>query len=137
MRHGYKRPLLCPTCGRGAVLVKGRELYASSGTQEGRDFGTRDFWACPNYRSCDTYVGTHPDGRPLGTLAGPMLRVRRRRAHRVFDNWWKAHGMTRGAGYAVLREQIGVGHIGEMDLEQCARVVETFLNLVPAGVMSE
>jgi hypothetical protein len=109
---------ICPTCGSAAKLIDSAYLYR-------RSYGW--IWLCPT-PSCDAYVSTHSDGRPLGTLAGPALRRARRRAHEAFDAWWRAHGIRRVDAYRELARVMGVteAHIGEMDEAQCARVVAVF-----------
>ncbi len=106
----------CPTCQATAELVDSAVVY-------GKSYGP--LWLCPT-PACDSYVGTHPDGTPLGTMAGPMLRRARRLAHDAFDSWWQWNGLRRKDAYTILRWQMGVGHIAHMNEQQCAKVVEIF-----------
>lgn len=111
-------PPICPDCGTAAELIDSALVYGTS-------YGP--MWRCPRL-GCDVYVGTHPDGRPLGTLAGPRLRKARIAAHAAFDRLWKKQGMPRRQAYRVLAERLGVkeAHISQMDEAECARVVELF-----------
>lgn len=111
-------PPVCSTCGCSAVLLDDSVLY-------GRTFGR--VWICPT-RSCDARVGAHPDGSPKGSLAGPVLRALRCRAHAAFDSWWRRNGIKRRHAYRELAERIGldVAHIAWMDADQCRQVVEMF-----------
>jgi hypothetical protein len=111
---------VCPTCGATAQLVDSAVIYHRTNIRGW-------IWRCPT-PACDTYVGAHSDGRPLGTLAGRSLRAARKRAHIAFDGWWRAHGIRRVDAYRELARVIGreEAHIGEMDEAECARVVEIF-----------
>ena len=75
-----------------------------------------------------------PDGRPLGKPADKATRTARTEAHDAFDPLWKGKGatMSRGEAYDWLAEQTGIRpiHIGELDQDQCARVVEICEDLV-------
>ncbi len=82
------------------------------------------FWGCSNYPACDGVIGCHPDGSPLGTPANKETRQARIDAHDVFDNWWPAAMMTRGAAYEWLEENGPKGHIAEMTLEECRELIE-------------
>jgi len=110
---------ICPECGATARLVPSATVY-------GRSYG-RDLWVCGRFPACDTYVGTHPDGRPLGTLAGPALRAARNLAHATFDPLWRDGWMRREAAYRWLSEAMGLPredtHIALFDADQCADVV--------------
>ena len=50
------------------------------------------------------------------------------RAHAAFDPIWKSGTKKRGSAYAWLADQLGIParecHIGEFDVETCARVVQ-------------
>lgn len=69
--------VLCPYCDKPAELTDSAEIY-------GKSYG--NVWLC---QPCDARVGTHPDGRPVGTLAKPELRELRKRFHAAFDPLWK------------------------------------------------
>jgi len=110
----------CPYCGSSSVPTDGRVIY-------GRTYG-RTVWVCMNYPDCDAYVGSHPDGTPLGTLADSALREARGRAHAAFDPLWRGGPMRRREAYAWLADALGLSvdetHIAMFDEAQCAEVVE-------------
>lgn len=66
-----KRMLIyCTGCGcmTLSVLVNGTKIYPHR-----PDLSDKKFFQCP---VCGNYVGTHRDGRPLGTIPTPELRRR-------------------------------------------------------------
>lgn len=107
--------LVCPECGAGAVSKPDTVIY-------GRSYGRR-VWVCP--QGCDCYVGSHPDGRPLGTLADKELRRARIDAHAEFDRWRNRMDLRRKVAYQDLATVMEVkeAHIGEMTLKQCRVVI--------------
>lgn len=119
----------CNYCLQPAQLIRFGEPFYPYGK---RDYGP--VWACP---PCQAYVGCH-DGteNALGRLANAELRQAKIEAHAAFDPLWKtkmeregcSKSHARKAGYKWLAEQLGIPykkcHIGEMDVGQCARVVE-------------
>lgn len=116
---------VCPYCGEAAVLKASIEVY-------GKHYGSpgAKLWVCT---PCDARVGCHRDtDQPLGTLAGPGLRLSRAAAHRVFDPVWKDGTMGRSDAYAWLASVLGIEpsvcHIGSMDDGLCRRVVEVCTN---------
>lgn len=110
---------ICPRCQVAAVRRSTSYVY-------GRDYG-RDLWVCPNYPRCDMFVGMHPDGKPLGTMAGASLRRARNAAHAVFDPLWKSGQMRRPEAYEWLAGALGLAvedtHIALFDEAKCADVV--------------
>lgn len=120
---------ICPVDGATAVLRDDRLLY-------GRSFG--QVWMCPTL-GCGRYVGAHPDGRPKGTLADEKTRRARMRAHAAFDGWWQRAGVPRGRAYLQLAADLGleVAHIGEMNVEQCERVVELYVGLTTSAPQAD
>lgn len=109
---------ICPSCGGVARYVDSVAVYGVS-------YGM--MWLCPT-ATCDSYVGAHADGRPKGTLANRPLRNARIAAHAAFDGWWKADHISRTKAYKALAlvMHLREAHIGEMDEDQCRRVVGIF-----------
>jgi len=108
---------ICPYCGKPAVfLPSSAELY------NGKDYGP--VWIC---RQCQAWVGCHnPGDVPLGRLANAELRKAKMQAHAAFDPLWKSGEMKRSHAYRWLGNALGIcaPHIGEMDVDECHRVVE-------------
>ena len=82
-------------------------------------------YLCTN---CNASVGVHKGTRkPLDTLANIALKLKRRETHAVFDGYWKGRQIKRAA-YQWLARQMGLPeyriHIGQMDMEQCERVIQ-------------
>lgn len=88
----------------------------------------RHFYGCINWRQgCNGGIGAHRSGKPLGIPADTKTKKRRMAAHRAFDRLWKGSEplMSRGRAYKWLGAQMGKKevHMGEMDAEECDRVV--------------
>jgi hypothetical protein len=118
----------CDYCLQPALLIRSGETHYPYQ----RDYGP--VWACP---PCGAWCGCHPGTEnALGRLANAELRKAKMDAHAAFDPLWKAKlakeqcskSHARKAGYRWLAKQLGIPfkkcHIGEMSVEQCARVVE-------------
>lgn len=115
----------CPYCNRLAFCISGTDLYRNRA-----DLADKWFWHC---QPCGAYVGCHPDTKkPMGPLAKSATRKARRYAHDVFDLIWRGHtadGMSKGkarrTAYRWLASQLNVANpsIGEMEREECARVI--------------
>ena len=105
-------------CGSPAHLASNARKY-------GRAYGTGQGWFCARWPECEGYVGTHPDGRSLGTLADPVTHRMRMAVHDRVDPLWRDQGRPRGAVYAWLASIMGADHvhIGELNLEQCNEVL--------------
>jgi ssDNA-binding Zn-finger/Zn-ribbon topoisomerase 1 len=125
--HGVRIPKIrrkrvvpiCPYCGSKSECRDSKVIY------HGRSYGPA--WICGNYPDCDAYVGCHPGTRrPLGRLANAELRAAKKAAHAAFDPLWQSGGMSRKEAYRWLAGALGLEecHIGEMDVEECGRVVE-------------
>ena len=127
--EGLDKVLICPTCGAFARLTQRAEM----------DKNPPEAWVfvCENYPRCDSYVGCHRGTQtPLGTLAGPELRLLRRRAHSALDWHWKRKGgVSRDEAYRMLAEVLeapfGEAHIGSCNEEQCRLIVQVFNGLRP------
>lgn len=113
----------CPYCSGRTELTDSVEVYS-------RSYGP--IWLC---RPCTAFVGCHPGTTtPLGRPADKATRQARKQAHDLFDTLWRykmrKEGCTkkeaRGAGYAWLRNQLGITesecHMGQMDKQTAERV---------------
>ena len=118
----------CRYCLNPAVLLR----LGEDGYPYQKDYGP--IWTCT---PCQSWVGCHPGTEnALGGLANAELRAAKMAAHAAFDPLWKkkmrrdgcSQGDARRAGYRWLSKQLGIPikqtHIGEMDLDECRRVVE-------------
>lgn len=85
------------------------------------------FYGCLNYPTCKGTIGAHPWGEPKGIPAGSETRNARMDAHSALDRLWMENLLpSRGEAYSWLSRRMGIMevHIGEMDVEQCQKVVE-------------
>jgi hypothetical protein len=118
------RTVVCPYCGKDAVLVDSAEVY-------GRSYGL--IYLC---RPCKAWVGVHKGTeKPLGRLANKELREAKKAAHAAFDPLWRAKirrdgcskSQARKAGYSWLAKQLGIHfsecHIGMFDVDLCEKVI--------------
>lgn len=113
-------------CGRLAELVTGKEVYPHRA-----DLFHLKFYRCA---PCDTRVGVHPDGRPLGPLAGAHLRALRIEAHDLFDRFWAdkptswERRRSRDAAYVWLAKRLGISrdecHIGLTNEDECQQIID-------------
>lgn len=111
--------ILCPYCGSHAHKKSSEIIY-------GRDFGMA--FICDNFPTCNSYVGCHLDGRPMGTLANAELRKARNDAHKIFDPIWKSKVIKkRWHAYGWLADKMNLTrdntHIGMFNLNQCIQVI--------------
>lgn len=117
----------CPYCDRPTNKLNGRELYGSDA------YADKMFIVC---RRCNAWVGCHPNGQPMGTLANASLRKARVRAHEQFDQIWRRQiterptlnlKLARHEAYRWLAKQMGLVvdqcHIAYFTEEQCDEVV--------------
>lgn len=74
--------LYCVAC---AKEVEAQALFGDSIYPHRPDLYGKTFLQCP---LCGNYVGTHQDGRPLGTIPTPELRAMRNKVHAVIDEYW-------------------------------------------------
>lgn len=110
-------PPLC-ACGQFTRPAFGSEVYPHL-----RHLHHKKVFLCV---PCWAYVGTHPDGRPLGTPANRELRRARQLLHvRQVDPLWlnQPEKNARTMVYAFLAERLGLTadecHVGCFDLERC------------------
>lgn len=99
------------------------------------------FYGCSRYPDCDGLVGAHPGTtKPLGVPAPKATRQARKRAHDAFDALWQPMGSEakayREAAYRWLADEFEADevHIGEMDEEECERVIELCEGMGPEDI---
>lgn len=114
--------LTCPYCQQPACLTTGATIYPHRA-----DLHDKRFYHCA---PCRAWVGCHPGtDKPLGRLANAELRAAKMAAHAAFDPLWRGTSTRkRSEAYRWLAGKLGIAwkdcHIGEMNVEQCRRVVE-------------
>ena len=117
----------CQYCGQTSTLVSGESIYPSL-----KRLWCKRFYLCT---PCNAYVGTSPDGFPLGTLANAKLRDMRKKAHASFDTLWRGNTsyMSRFCAYHWLKTQMNIPsekcHIGMFNVSQCKEVITLVQNL--------
>lgn len=118
--------VFCVCCGKfvDAVLTSGAKIYPHR-----EDLRDKRFYQCP---ACGNYVGTHKDGRPLGTIPTPELRDYRQRVHSIIDQHWLP---TRDVNkrkqlYADLTRFLGKEyHTGTLaTVEECQQVIKYYVD---------
>lgn len=112
---------ICPYCGSKTEKTTETEIY-------GREYKGREMIKCVKYPVCNSYVGTHEDGEPLGRLANKELRMCKKKAHDAFDNLWRSKGgIKRSYAYQMLAEYLEIDgkycHIGMFKKETCIKVI--------------
>lgn len=116
-------------CGSAASLRSNSLIY------NGREYGNGLSWICDRFPKCRGSVGTHPDGRPLGTIPDQETKKLRIKVHAVVDPLWKnwegkkrSRGHARGSVYGWLRRITGKSneqnHIGMYTKEDCIRTLK-------------
>lgn len=112
-------------CGSPATLQSNAVKY-------GREYGNGLAWICSRYPKCDGYVGTHPDGSPLGKLTDNETTQLRRQVHAKIDPLWKdrtdrSKKKNRGSVYGWLRRLMDMSsaecHIGNFNAEECRKAL--------------
>ena len=111
----------CPYCGSTAVLRDASFVYHEK-SKGGR------LYVCSHYPACDSYVGVHPGTAiPKGTLADRSLRLKRIRAHRVFDQIWKTGILSKPEAYRWMADKFCLdknhAHIGSFSDYLCDRLM--------------
>lgn len=89
----------------------------------GKNYGNSYMmWLC---RPCDARVGCHNNTKkPLGTLAGPVVRAWRVHVHTLLDPIWKSKKAGRDEIYGRMKQEFGREiHAGEADDETCRIVI--------------
>lgn len=112
---------ICPYCNSQTKVITETEIY-------GREYKGRAVIACYNYPVCNSYVGTHDDGMPLGRLSDQSLRKKKAATHFWFDKIWKEGFIKRQDLYDELSEFLELPreytHIGMFDMFTCIKVAE-------------
>lgn len=110
---------ICPYCGSHTRRTQQEEIY-------GKSFSGNDVIVCDDYPKCDSYVGCHSTGEPLGRLADKNLREAKKSAHHYFDQLWQKYGLKRGMAYKYLADELNLPkeytHIGMFSIKTCNKV---------------
>lgn len=110
---------ICPYCDSKTIHVSESYIY-------GKEYKGRKMIVCANFPSCDSYVGTHDDGTPLGRLANKTLRNAKINAHYWFDKIWKEGFIERSELYSNLSDYLNIPkeytHIGMFSEITCLTV---------------
>lgn len=115
-------PTICNYCAGKVIFTNASILY-------GEKYNGK-IYLCTN---CNASVGVHNGTKnPLGTLANIALKLKRREAHDIFDEWWKTKQIRRKDAYEWLANQMKIPvystHIGQFDMIQCAQVIQIVFN---------
>lgn len=110
---------VCPYCKSKTKQTSETDIY-------GRKYSGRMVVVCLNYPKCNSYVGCHKDGKPLGRLANKELRKAKIDAHNSFDRLWKENLIERSELYKRLSEHLEIPieytHIGMFNVNTCKEV---------------
>lgn len=111
---------ICPYCKSSTKTVSEEVIYGISYTGKA-------VICCINYPVCDSYVGTHKDGTPLGRLANNQLRQDKISAHKFFDPLWQSKEYKRGTLYQMLADYLEIPgeycHIGFFNRKTLKKVI--------------
>ncbi len=111
---------ICPYCKSKTIKGTESDVY-------GREYSGKPLIRCAKYPQCDSYVGCHEDGNPLGRLANKELRDYKIRAHNAFDKIWKEKKMDRSKSYQLLSEALNIPaqytHIGMFSKKTLIKVI--------------
>ncbi len=124
-------------CGCQAVLRPAYEVC------KGMKPGTMAY-VCAKYPLCDSYVLAKPDTQePMGSLAGPKLRLLRREAHIHFGRLYQSGLMTKRKAYEWLSYTVQapmahahIGHLGEYYCQVVIRESKKLMDTHDACVAS-
>lgn len=125
-KHKKKKPkkIYCPYCGAIAVKRKAEDIYEDVSEES----AAKEFWVCSRYPTCDAYVTSGRDGKPLGMLANKELRRLRIAAHQCFDEIYKNKILTRHQAYGLLADRFGIpqryAHIASFDTYRCNETIK-------------
>ena len=117
--------IYCVACDKNveAISVFGDSIYPHR-----PDLAQLLFYQCP---ICRNYVGSHKDGRPLGSIPTIELRKARHQVHLVIDEYWlpTKDQMKRKKLYTDLSKFIGKEyHTGNLNsVEECKKIVNYYL----------
>lgn len=113
--------IICPYCGRKPELRDNSIIY-------GRTYGHGKTWICAGFPECDSYVGAHPSGEPLGIMTDAEHRSLKKEAHALFDPLWKGGEMSRPEAYKYLQKIMELdadhAHIGMMTKDQLKILID-------------
>lgn len=114
----------CQYCGSRAFLRPASVVYGDHA-----DDPEARFYVCARYPFCSAYVAAHRDTLlPMGTLADPALRRKRKEAHTALERLMADSGMTRKQAYQWLQIQMGLpreeAHIGHFSELRCQKVID-------------
>lgn len=77
-------------------------------------------------KKCKNYVGTHPDGRPLGSIVSKEIKKSRMEIHNNLDQLWKNNVMKRKEVYSHMRQKLGYEyHTANIETKEEAEKVLT------------
>ena len=111
---------VCPYCGSKTRRTNQMEVY-------NKKYSDNEMIVCSEFPKCDSYVGCHSTGEPLGRLANKELRQAKKRAHYYFDQIWDGDKKERGYTYYHLQQFLGIPkeftHIGMFSIRTCEKVV--------------
>lgn len=114
--------MTCNICGSENVfLVSNSVVY-------GKEYGKVPYvYLCEN---CKSYVGVHPNMKPMGILADDEMRELRKKCHALFDKTWKDN-KERSVRYAELAEKLDIKecHFSWMSKEELKKA----LTIIEAG----
>ena len=116
-------PTVCPFCGHQVIKISNAAIY-------GRQYGSGLCYKCTH---CDAYVGCHPDGKPMGTLANKQTRELRKQCHNSFDGLWKIVKLDRNYCYGELAKLMGIEreqcHFAMMNIPQLVKALDVIPKL--------
>ena len=116
--------LTCDVCGAPA------HFHETNAVVYGRAYGDRGMWVCSDFPRCDSFVGSHPDGKPFGRLKNKKSRELAKECHALFDHLWKnapSKRKARAIAYCRLARALSISiddaHFGMMDDEMLVRSI--------------
>ncbi len=114
----------CPYCGSPALLRPATQVHPGHGGYDGDEV-----YVCARYPACDSYVAAHRVSHlPMGTLADPALRRKRRSAHLALNRLWESGLMSKKEAYRWLAVQMGLpeaeAHIAKFSELRCEQVIQ-------------
>ena len=106
---------ICPKCASGTKLIHNDNAI-----------GSNFIVACRNYPTCDYYTISEPNStKPVGRLAGPVLRYERQLAYELFNKFCKSSSTTKELVMTDLLEHLKVpveyNRITYFNVENCRR----------------
>lgn len=109
-------------CGATATLRSNSLLY------NGKEYGNGKAYICDRFPECRGSVGTHPDGKPLGTIPDDETKKLRMEVHALVDPLWREQGHPRGQVYGYLGRLMKMHrkdcHIGMFSKDNCLTAIE-------------